>query len=172
MQVGGTVRLGQLFGIRIGVSRTWFIVLFVVIYVLDRYFAGILSGGTQAFIAAALGALLFFATVVAHELGHALVARHQGMVIEGVDLWALGGFTRTRGEPLTPGAEFRLAAAGPAVNAVVIAACIGVGLAFGSFGHFLDVALLESGLHVSAPLVLLGWLALINAVLLGFNLLP
>jgi Zn-dependent protease len=167
-----TIKLGQLFGIRIGASRWWFLVLFFVIYALNGYFSGILPNGTQAFIVAVLGALLFFATVVAHELGHALVARHQGMVIEGVDLWALGGFTRTRGEAGSAGAEFRLAAAGPAVNVLIIAICIGAGLAFGSFRHFLDVALLESGVHVSAPLVLLGWLALINAVLLVFNLLP
>ena len=172
MRSSDTIKLGQLFGIRIGASRWWFLVLFFVIYALNGYFSGILPNGTQAFIVAALGALLFFATVVAHELGHALVARHQGMVIEGVDLWALGGFTRTRGEAGSPGAEFRLAAAGPAVNALVIVLCIGAGLAFGSFRHFLDVALLESGVHVTAPLVLLGWLALINAVLLVFNLLP
>ena len=172
MRGSATIKLGSVFGIRVGVSRSWFLVLFVVIYALDNYFSGVLANGTQAFVVAVLGALLFFATVVAHELGHALVARHQGMVIEGVDLWALGGFTRTRGEAATPGAEFRLAAAGPVVNAVVIAACTGAGLAFGSFHHFLDVALLESGLHVGAPLVLLGWLALINTVLLTFNLLP
>ena len=172
MRRSDTIKLGQLFGIRIGASRWWFLVLFFVIYALNGYFSGILPNGTQAFIVAVLGALLFFATVVAHELGHALVARHQGMVIEGVDLWALGGFTRTRGEAGSAGAEFRLAAAGPAVNALVIAICIGAGLAFGSFRHFLDVALLESGVHVTAPLVVLGWLALINTVLLVFNLLP
>ena len=172
MRSSDTIRLGQLFGIRVGVSRWWFLVLFFVIYALNGYFGQILPDGTQAFVVAVLGALLFFATVVAHELGHALVARHQGMAIEGVDLWALGGFTRTRGETASPGAEFRMAAAGPAVNVLVIAICIGLGLAFGSFQHFLDVALLESGLRVNAPLVLLGWLALINSVLLVFNLLP
>ena len=172
MRGSDTLRLGQLFGIRIGVSRWWFLVLFFVIYALDRYFAGILSSATESFVVAVAGALLFFATVVGHEPGHALVARHQGMVIEGVDLWALGGFTRTRGESRSPGAEFRLAGAGPLVNALVIVACVLAGLAFGSFKHFLDVALLTSGVHVSAPLVLLGWLALINAVLLAFNLLP
>jgi Zn-dependent protease len=167
-----TIRLGQLFGIRVGVSRWWFLVLFFVIYALNSYFGQILPGGSEAFIVAVLGALAFFATVVAHELGHALVARHQGMTIEGVDLWALGGFTRTRGETTSPGAEFRMAAAGPAVNAVVIGICVALGLAFGSFRHFLDVAALESGVRVSAALVLLGWLALINFVLLVFNLLP
>src|ERR1700689_4725845 len=147
MRGSDTLRLGQLFGIRIGVSRWWFLVLFFVIYALDRYFAGILPSGGEAFVIAVAGALLFFATVVAHELGHALVARHQGMAIEGIDLWALGGFTRTRGETSSPGAEFRLAAAGPLVNALVIVVCVLAGLAF-------------------------GWLALINAVLLAFNLLP
>jgi len=173
MRGSDTLRLGQLFGIRIGVSRWWFLVLFFVIYALDRYFAGILPSGGEAFAIAVAGALLFFGTVVAHELGHALVARHQGMVIEGIDLWALGGFTRTRGETPSPGAEFRLAAAGPLVNAIVIVVCVLAGLAFGSLKHFLDVALLTSGLHhPSAAVVLLGWLALINSVLLAFNLLP
>jgi Zn-dependent protease len=167
-----TIRLGRLFGIRVGVSRWWFLVLFFVIYALNGYFGQILPNATTAFIVAVLGALAFFATVVAHELGHALVARHQGMTIEGIDLWALGGFTRTRGEATSPGAEFRMAAAGPAVNALVIGLCVAVGLAFGSLRHFLDVALLESGLRVSATEVLLGWLALINFVLLVFNLLP
>jgi Zn-dependent protease len=173
MRGSDTLRLGQVFGIRIGVSRWWFLVLFFVIYALDRYFAGILVSSSEAFVIAVIGALLFFATVVAHELGHALVARHQGMAIEGIDLWALGGFTRTRGETSSPGAEFRLAAAGPLVNAVVIVLCVLAGLGFGSLHHFLDVALLSSGLHnPNAGLVLIGWLALINAVLLGFNLLP
>jgi len=167
-----TIRLGQLFGIRIGVSRWWFLVLFLVIYALDGYFSNVLASGTQAFVVAVAAALLFFATVVGHELGHALVARHQGMTIEGIDLWALGGFTRTRGESRSPGAEFCLAAAGPLVNLAVVAICVLAGLAFGSFRHFLDVALLTSGVRVGAALVLLGWLALINTVLLAFNLLP
>ena len=107
MRGSDTIRLGQLFGIRVGVSRWWFLVLFFVIYALNGYFGQILPNSTQAFIVAVLGALLFFATVVAHELGHALVARHQGMAIEGVDLWALGGFTRTRGETPLPAPSSR-----------------------------------------------------------------
>ena len=172
MRGSDTLRLGQLFGIRIGVSRTWFLVLFVVIYVLNGYFGTVLTGGTAAFLVAVAAALLFFATVVAHELGHALVARAQGMQIDGIDLWALGGFTRTRGEPLRARDELALAAAGPAVNALVIAVCVIAGLAFGSFRHFLDVALLETGVRAGPALVLLSWLALINTVLLVFNLLP
>jgi Zn-dependent protease len=167
-----TIKLGRLFGIRIGVSAVWFLVLFVVIWYLDGYFRGVLAGNTEAFVVAVVAAILFFATVVAHELGHALVARRLGMEIDGVDLWALGGFTRTRGAPESPGAEFALAAGGPAVNVLVVAICVGLGLAFGSFRHFLDAALLETGVHLGAPLLLLSWLALINTVLLIFNLLP
>ncbi|HEY2572044.1 MAG TPA: M50 family metallopeptidase, partial [Solirubrobacteraceae bacterium] len=137
MRTNDTLKLGRLFGIRIGVSRFWFLVLFVVIYVLNGYFRDILANDTAAFAVAVLAALLFFATVVAHEFGHALVARRQGMQVDGIDLWALGGFTRTRGEALRPRDELALAAAGPAVNAAVIAVCIGAGLAFGSFRHFL-----------------------------------
>jgi len=83
MRGSDTLRLGQLFGIRIGVSRWWFLVLFFVIYALDRYFAGILSSATESFVVAVAGALLFFATVVAHELGHALVRTPPGMVHRG-----------------------------------------------------------------------------------------
>jgi Zn-dependent protease/CBS domain-containing protein len=172
MQGSGTLRLGRLFGIRVGVSRTWFIVLFLSIYLLNGWFRPLVHNETQAFVAAAIGSLLFFGTVVAHEMGHALVARRLGMEVDGIDLWALGGFTRTRGEPGGPGAELALAAAGPAVNVLVIGVCVLAGLGFGSVGHFVRVALSETGLHAGVALVLLSWLALINAVLLAFNLLP
>ena len=120
-----------------------------------------------------MGALLFFTTVVAHEMGHALVARRLGMTVDGIDLWALGGFTRTRGEPGTPGAELVLAAAGPLVNALVIALCVCAGPRVRHLSPTSSTwRCSENGLHAGIVLVLLSWLALINAVLLVFNLLP
>jgi len=166
------IQLARVFGIRIGVEWSWFVVLFVVIFVLRDYFAQVLPNGSQAFTVAVLGTLAFFASLVAHELGHAVVARRLGLQIDGIDLWLLGGFTRTRGEITTPGAELRLAAAGPAVTALITVACTGAGVAFGSFKHLVDVALFDSNLHVTAPLALFSWLALINLFLLVFNLLP
>jgi Zn-dependent protease len=166
------VTLGRVFGIRVGVEWSWFIVLFVVIYVLRQYFGDILPSGSQAFIVAVLSTLLFFASLVAHEIGHALVARRLGLQVDGIDLWLFGGFTRTRGEVQTPRGEFSLAAAGPAVTAAITLLCIGVGLIFGSPRHLVDVALLEPHVHVTAPLALFSWLALINAFLLVFNLVP
>ena len=167
-----TVQLARVFGIRVGVEWSWFIVLFVVIFVLRDYFAQILPNSTEAFTVAVLSALAFFASLLAHELGHALVARRLGLRIDGIDLWLLGGFTRTRGEVKTPGGEFSLAAAGPAVTASVTLLCILAGLLFGSLRHLVDVALFEGNLHVSAPVALFSWLALINCFLLVFNLVP
>ncbi len=172
MQRRDNVQLARVFGIRVGVEWSWFIVLFVVIFVLRDYFAQILPNGTEAFTIAVVSALLFFASLLAHELGHALVARRLGLQIDGIDLWLLGGFTRTRGDITTPGGEFRLAAAGPAVTAVVVLVCVLAGLLFGSLRHLVDVALFDGNLHVSAPLALFSWLALINGFLLVFNLVP
>jgi Zn-dependent protease len=166
------VTLGRIFGIRVGVEWSWFIVLFVVIYVLRHYFAQILPSGSQAFTVAAIGALLFFGSLVAHELGHALVARRLGLQIDGIDLWLLGGFTRTRGTVQSAKGELALAAAGPAVTAALTLLCVVIGLLLGSLRHFVDVALLEQNVHVTAPLALFSWLALINAFLLVFNLVP
>ena len=166
------VQLAKVFGIRVGIEWSWFIVLFVVIFVLRDYFAQILPNGTQAFTVAVLSALLFFASLLAHELGHALVARHLGLQIDGIDLWLLGGFTRTRGDVGTPAEEFSLAAAGPAVTAAVALLSGLAGLLFGSLRQLVDVALFTSNVHVSAPLALFSWLALMNLFLLVFNLVP
>lgn len=167
------VKLAEVFGIRIGVEWSWFLVLFIVIFILRSYFASILPSSSEAFLVAVLCALLFFTSLVLHELGHALVARRLGLQIDGIDLWMLGGFTRTRGDVKTPGGEFSLAAAGPAVTGLLALVCVGAGLLFGSFHTLLDVALLKSApRHVNAALAMFGWLAFINCLLLLFNLVP
>lgn len=172
MQRRENVQLARVFGIRIGVEWSWFVVLFVVIYVLRQYFAQILPSGSQAFTVAVLSTLLFFGSLVAHELGHALVARRLGLQIDGIDLWLFGGFTRTRGDISTPRAEFSLAAAGPAVTAAISLLSVLIGLAFGSLQRIVQVALFEQNVHATAALALFSWLALINLFLLVFNLVP
>jgi Zn-dependent protease len=167
------LQLARVFGIRIGVEWSWFVVLFIVIFVLRDYFAQILPNSSQAFLVAVLSALAFFASLLAHEFGHALVARRLGLQIDGIDLWLFGGFTRTRGEIDTARGEFALAAAGPAVTAALTLIFVLAGLAFGSLHRVVDVALFDSNLrHISAALALFSWLALINLFLLVFNLVP
>src|SRR6185437_11810527 len=64
-------------------------------------------------------ALLLFASILAHEFGHALTARRRGMRVEEIDLWLLGGVARMSGQPRTAEDELRFALAGPAVTAVI-----------------------------------------------------
>ncbi len=172
MRRPGSFQLARIFGIRIGVSTSWFLVLFFFIYVLSGYFRDILGSDTQGYVVAVASALLFFASLVLHELGHAVVARRLGLEIEGVDLWFFGGLAKVRGETRSPLAEFLIAAAGPLVTLIVVATASAAGIALSSAQHFWDLVVLSAGVHASAGLVLLSWLATINALVLVFNLIP
>lgn len=169
---GSSIQLARVFGIRIGASPSWFFVLFALIYLLTGYFGDVVDGSDgQAFALAVAAALLFFASIIVHELGHAIVARRNGIGIAGIDLFFFGGVAKLTREAETPGAEFRIAIAGPAVTALVIGLCLGVGLVVSHAGDVLGVARFEDE-NTSAAYALLGWLALINVVLLAFNMVP
>ncbi|HEY2397509.1 MAG TPA: site-2 protease family protein [Solirubrobacteraceae bacterium] len=167
-------QLARLFGIRIGVSASWFFVLFFLIYWLgSEYFPQVLSGSrTTAYLVAVAAALGYFASLVLHELGHALMARRVGIPIAGIDLWFFGGLSQMRREPQTAGEEFKVAVAGPAVTLALFAICLGVGALMASGQHITDVALSKSGFKTTPGLALVGWLAFINGVLLLFNIVP
>jgi len=169
---GGSIQIARVFGIRIGASPSWFIVLFVLIYLLSDYFETKLGGSTtEAYLVAVAAVLLFFSSIILHELGHALAARGQGIVTNGIDLWFFGGIAKLSRDTESPGAEFKIAAAGPAVTALITALCVGIGALLAD-GVALDVMLLEDGKEVSPAIALLGFLALWNAALLFFNLIP
>jgi Zn-dependent protease len=172
MPGAGSIQLARIFGIRVGASPSWFFVLFLMIYVLTGYFGDVLSGSnTEAFLVAVAGALLFFVSLVLHELGHALVARRQGIAISGIDLWFFGGIAKLARDAESPGEEFKVAIAGPAVTALIVGLCAGVGAAVWKLGDFANSASLSSD-PASPGLALLGWLAIINLILLVFNLVP
>jgi Zn-dependent protease len=113
----------NVFGIRIGVDPTWFFVLFLYIWLLSSGYKDVFGAGhdNKAFALATASALLFFVSVVLHELGHAIVARRNGMEISGITLWMFGGVAALRGEMPSAGAEFRIAAAGPLVTILIAA---------------------------------------------------
>jgi Zn-dependent protease len=98
---GRSIQLARVFGVRIGVDPSWFVVLFLVIWSLSGSYKDIYPGqDTKAFVLATVSALLFFTSVVLHELGHAVVARRNGIGIAGIDLWLFGGVARaTRARP-------------------------------------------------------------------------
>jgi Zn-dependent protease len=166
-------QLARIFGIRIGVSTSWFFVLFFLIYYLSAYFHDVLGGSqATAYTVAVAGALGYFASLILHELGHALMARRLGIPIAGIDLWFFGGMSHTRREPQTAGEEFKVAAAGPAVTAALFALCLAAGTAVASSGRFTDVALTRQGFTTTPALALIGWLGFINGVLFLFNIVP
>ena len=167
------LQLARIFGIRIGVSVSWFFVLFFLIYYLSDYFHKVLGGSQQtAYAVAVAGALGYFASLILHELGHALAARRLGIPIAGIDLWFFGGLSQMRREPQTAGEELKVAVAGPAVTLALFGLCVAAGAAVESGQHFSDVALAREGVTTSPGLALIGWLGFINALLFLFNIVP
>lgn len=159
---GRSLRIARIAGIPIGVSPWWLVIVALITWSLGAsYFPEVVHGISPA-ASYALGlasALLLFASILAHEFGHAIVARRHGIEVEEIDLWLLGGVSHMRGEAHEPGDELRYALAGPAVTAV-IAAIFGVAL----------VALPASTPAVVRALV--EYQVLVNGLILVFNLLP
>jgi Zn-dependent protease len=173
MPGGRSIQLARVFGIRIGVNPSWFIVLFLIIWTLsDQYKSAFPGHDSKAFALATASALLLFFCVILHELGHALTAMHYRIRIAGIDLWLFGGIATMTEEPPTPRAAFNISAAGPAVTAALSAFCWAVGfIGWGTHGFWHSV-ILDEGVGYSSVEVLLGYLAFINTLLLVFNLLP
>jgi len=168
----GNHQLGRIFGIRIGVNTSWFLILFFFVYTLSSSFTSVLGSDATAYTIAIVAALVFFASLVLHELGHALTARRNGIEVSEIDLWLLGGIARMSRDADTPGAEFRIAAAGPLVTLALTAAFLGTGLLIGgSFNAFEHAAGLDRN-HLNAALVLFSWLAVINGAVFVLNLVP
>jgi Zn-dependent protease/CBS domain-containing protein len=173
--MGGSrsIQLARVFGIRVGVDTSWFIVLFLIIWLLSGSYGELFPREDgKAFALATASALLFFASVVLHELGHALVARRNGIGIAGIDLWLLGGLAKMTRDTQSAGEEFRVAAAGPAVTALIVAACYGAGMLFFGEAEFENALTFEDDSEPSAVAAVLAFLTWTNAFILAFNLLP
>ena len=81
---GSSFKLARIFGIRIGVNASWFIVLFLFIYLFQGSFQETLAASdTVAFAVAVAAAVLFFGSILLHELGHAIAARREGIEVRG-----------------------------------------------------------------------------------------
>jgi len=170
---GRSIKLANVFGIRIGVDPSWFVVLFLVIYLLTGYFQDIFPAedDSSAFALATVSALAFFGSIVLHELGHAAVAIRNKIGILGIDLWLFGGVAKLERDSTSPGVEFRIAAAGPLVTLLIALFCIGAGAAAGG-SDFLSVVRFQEVTISSGLQAVLGYLASINIIVLVFNLIP
>ena len=169
----GSIKLIDTFGIRIGVDLSWFLILFVLIYLLSGPFRNTLhSSDGVAYLTTVASVLLLFASLIVHELGHALVARREGVEVKRIDLFLFGGITQMSRDSTNPGEEFRIAAAGPAATLAVIVLCLVIDLIVVGPHRLLDAALLKSTVKVTPVLLCMSWLLVMNVIVFVFNLLP
>ncbi len=167
----GSVQLARIFGIRVGADYSWFLILFLAIFFARSQFDQLTrESDSTVFVAAVVEAFLFFGSIIVHEIGHALAARREGIAVAGIDLFLFGGLMHMRSEPETPGAEFRVAAAGPAATLLVIAVAAGAGMLVSDGNDFRDAMTLTGTVEL-VPLMIAS-VALINVVVLIFNLIP
>jgi Zn-dependent protease len=162
--VGRDIPLGRIAGIRVGMSLTVPIIgLVYAVTLAENRFPILVPGQTSTsyWVAGILGALMFFVSLLAHEVGHALVARREGIGVEGISLWLLGGVAKLEHEADNAGAELRIAAIGPLTS-------FAVGVVFWFFHEAVSGGTGLTELYVE----LFGWLAFINVILAAFNLLP
>lgn len=157
-----SMRVGRILGIPVEVNVTWLLVFGLVAYSLAfSYYPSVYDWPVWLnVLEGAVTALLFFASIVIHELSHSLVARAGGVRIERITLFLFGGVAQMEEEPRSPGREFVMAIAGPGASVVL-------GLAF------YVLAYVSRALGV--PDVVYGplqYLALINLSVAVFNLLP
>ena len=162
----GSFRLGTILGIPVGVNWSVLLIAWLIAFSLAGQLLPAQVPGLDAaiyWVVGAVVAMLFFGSLLAHELSHAIVARREGLTVSGITLWLLGGVARMNGDARTPGAEARIAGVGPLT----------------SFALALAFAAAAAGLMLAPPsdVVALAtasaaWLALVNLVLAIFNLLP
>jgi Zn-dependent protease len=163
----------RLFGIRVGVNYSWFLVLFVVIFVLwDSLSDTLQASETTVYVVAVVTAATFFGSIVAHELGHALAARREGIAVEGIDLFLFGGVMKMSRDTDSPGAEFRVAVAGPLVTLLIILLASVAAVLLAGGDSFWDAARLSAEADASPVEVVVSLLVSMNLVLLLFNLVP
>lgn len=120
-----SIRLGRIAGIEIGLNWSLLLVFWLVAWSLAAArFPSQFTGYPTAvyWVAGVATAVVFFASLLAHELSHAVVARRAGVRVEGITLWLFGGVARFRGEAMTPREELRIAVVGPLMSLVLAGA--------------------------------------------------
>ncbi len=158
---GTSWRVGRIAGIEVRVDSSWVVIALLVTYSMYLRFSFLykdLSTGAAVGIAI-LAAVLFFGSVLVHELAHALVSQARGIRVHDITLFLFGGATRARVDSRGPGDEFLIAAVGP-LTSVLLATLFWVVDVFGR------------GALPGSLIGMFGYLAWVNLLLAGFNLVP
>jgi Zn-dependent protease len=158
-----SVRLGRIAHIEVGIHWSVLVIMVLLVWSLAEAALPEFAPGSSDpvyWVAAVGGVLLLFASLLAHELAHSVVAERRGVAVEGITLWLLGGVSQLHGEAKTPRDEFEITAAGPLTS-------IALALGFGALA-----AVVAVGGGPTVLVAVLGWLAAINGILAAFNLIP
>jgi Zn-dependent protease len=152
--MGSSINLGKLFGIQFQLHFSWFIIFILVTVALvypdySQWLYWVIGIATS---------LLFFASVVAHELAHSLMGRANNIPIESITLFIFGGVAQMTKEATRPAAELKMAAAGPICSLII--------------GGFFGLLWLFMPSTIEPITVMILWLAVMNGVLAAFNLIP
>jgi len=160
---GKSIKLFTLFGFRVSIDLSWLIILVLVVWSLA---GGVFPNqypnlsGTIYFVMGLAAALGLFASIVFHELSHSLIARQYGLPMKGITLFMFGGVAEMSEEPPSAKAEFFMAVAGPVASYILA-------------GLFFGIAMLGQSLGWAKTVIgVLQWVALINAIVATFNLIP
>src|SRR5579864_939986 len=125
------IRLGKIFGIQVGLHFSWFLIALLIAFSLNAQFRALdaeWSAGLVLALAVAT-AVLFFVSLLLHELAHSLVAQAHGIPVREITLFALGGVSQIEGESPDAKTEFRIAFVGPLTSLVIGLLCLGAAYA-------------------------------------------
>ena len=161
---GSGIRIGRVFGIPIVIDTSWLVIFFLIVFffwgdLVEAQRQGTVErvGDATRWLAAVLGAFLFFGSVLIHELSHSVVAVRRGTQVRRIRLFIFGGVSEIEAEAATPQDEFAITVAGPASSFVLGGLFLGL------------AALLRDGSVMDQLTIRLGW---VNIILGAFNLLP
>ena len=168
-----SIKLFDLFGFRIGVDRSWFLILFLMIFWLSGQFRQALhSSDGVAYLTTVVTVLVLFGSLIVHELGHAIAARRQGIEVKRIDLFLFGGITQMSRDAATPSEDFKISAAGPLATFLFALVCLAVALAIVGPHRLVHAIELDGTVPITPVLLSISWLLFWNILLLAFNLVP
>ena len=159
------IKLGRIAGIEIGLHYSWFVIALLIAFSLATHFRSVNPAWNIAWVwaAAVITSILFFATLLLHELAHSLVAISRGLRVRAITLFALGGVSQIESEAQDARSEFWIAIVGPLTSFLIGVLCLGIAAALGW----------TPGREPSTPVpAVLIWLGYINISLAAFNMIP
>jgi Zn-dependent protease len=155
-----SLKIGSVAGIRIGIHYTWLIVFVLISWTLNRYFAASHPDWSSATTLAAsvISALLFFGSIILHELGHSIVAIRRGITVRSITLFIFGGVAQSERDSDSALTEFLVAIAGPMVSLLL--------------AGFFDVMRIVLSPISDVAMEACRWLSIINFAVALFNMVP